>query len=81
MQALVAEWLDDYAALFVDADTRSPGDPHQLRLCGGAAAVFADRTDYALMMHVATLAAMKPADSSGNVGFRCVKDEQQKERS
>lgn len=81
MHALVAEWVDDYAAMFVDADARNPGGTSLLRLCGGAAAAFADHADYALMMRVATLAALKPADSSANVGFRCVKDDPAKERS
>lgn len=81
MHVLVAEWVDDYAAMFVDADARNPGDSSLLRLCGGAAAAFASRTDYTLMMRVATLAALKPADSSANVGFRCVKDDQPKEHA
>lgn len=81
MHVLVAEWVDDYAAMFIGADTRNPGDTSLLRLCGGAAAAFAEHADYALMMRVATLAALKPADSSANVGFRCVKDDQEKEHS
>ena len=81
MHTQVAEWVDDYASMFLDADARNPIEPDLLRLCGGAAAAFADRTDYALMMRVATLAALKPADSSGSVGFRCVKDDAEKEHS
>lgn len=81
MHALVAEWVDDYATMFVDTDARSPGDANLLRLCGGAAAAFVDRTDYALLMRVATLAALKPAESSGTVGFRCAKDDAPSERA
>ncbi|TAM08039.1 MAG: formylglycine-generating enzyme family protein [Paraburkholderia sp.] len=73
MHSLVGEWVNDYAALFVNADTRAPGGTGQLQLCGGAALAFVDRTDYALLMRVAALAALAPADSA-NVGFRCVKD-------
>jgi sulfatase modifying factor 1 len=73
--ALVGEWVEDYAALFVDADARSSGETGLLRLCGGAALAFVDRTEYALIMRVAALAALAPADSSRSVGFRCVKDE------
>jgi formylglycine-generating enzyme required for sulfatase activity len=74
MHALVGEWVDDYAALFADVDTRNPGENSELRLCGGAALGFIDRTDYTLMMRVAALSALTPADSSSSVGFRCVRD-------
>ena len=74
MHALTGEWVDDYAALFANTDTRNPGENSELGLCGGAALAFIDRTDYTLMMRVAALSALKPADSSRSVGFRCVKD-------
>jgi formylglycine-generating enzyme len=74
MHKLVGEWVDDYAALFADTDARDPGDSNALRLCGGAALAFSDRTDFSLLMRVAALTAMTPADSSSSVGFRCVKD-------
>lgn len=73
MHSLVGEWVDDYAALFVNSDARSNDDSQQLRLCGGSALAFSDRGDYALMMRVALLSSLAPTDSS-NVGFRCVKD-------
>lgn len=74
MHALTGEWVDNYAALFADADARNPGENSELRLCGGAALAFVDRTDYRLLMRVAALSALKPADSSRSVGFRCVKN-------
>lgn len=74
MRTLVWEWVDDYAALFVDSDARQPGEASLLGLCGGAALAFADRSDYALLMRVAALAALAPADGADNVGFRCVQD-------
>ncbi len=74
MNTLVWEWVDDYAAMFVNADARDPGPENLLKLCGGAALAFANRAAYPLMMRVAALAAMKPTDESGNLGFRCVRD-------
>ncbi|RQH03860.1 formylglycine-generating enzyme family protein [Paraburkholderia dinghuensis] len=74
MHTLVGEWVDDYASLFADADGRSPGGSNELRLCGGGALAFSDRTDFSLIMRVSALAAMTPIDSSSSVGFRCVKD-------
>ncbi|MDQ2780535.1 MAG: formylglycine-generating enzyme family protein, partial [Pseudomonadota bacterium] len=62
------------AALFPNADSRAPGGAPSLALCGGSALVFADKNEYALMMRVATLSALKPADSTVQVGFRCVRD-------
>ncbi len=77
MNALVWEWVDDYAAMFVNADARDPDRQNLLGFCGGAALAFDNRSAYALMMRVAALSAMGPADSSGNIGFRCVRDMQQ----
>ena len=74
MNTLVWEWVDDYAAMFVNADARDPGQGNLLKLCGGSALAFENRAAYPLMMRVAALAAMRPADVSGNIGFRCVRD-------
>ena len=74
MNSLVWEWVGDYAALFVNADARNPDRQNLLQLCGGSALAFSDRSAYPLMMRVAALSAMQPADVSGNIGFRCVRD-------
>ncbi len=74
LNSLIWEWTGDYAALFPNADSRAPGGAPSLALCGGSALVFADKNEYALMMRVATLSALKPADSTVQVGFRCVRD-------
>ena len=71
---LVWEWTGDYAAMFPDADTRAPGGGAGLRLCGGSALAFADREQYALVMRVAALTALKPMAGAPRVGFRCVRD-------
>lgn len=74
MNTLVWEWVDDYEAMFVNADARDPDQSNLLQLCGGAALAFENHADYPLMMRVAALSAMKPTDASGNIGFRCVRD-------
>ncbi|MHB8667328.1 MAG: formylglycine-generating enzyme family protein [Burkholderiales bacterium] len=74
MNALVWEWVDDYTAMFVNADARDPGQASLLKLCGGSALAFENRAAYPIMMRVAALSAMKPVDASGNIGFRCVRD-------
>lgn len=74
LNRLIWEWTGDYAAMFPNADSRASGGAPSLALCGGSALAFADKNEYALMMRVATLSALKPADSTAQVGFRCVRD-------
>ncbi|MDE1898567.1 MAG: formylglycine-generating enzyme family protein [Xanthomonadaceae bacterium] len=74
LNRLLWEWTGDYAAMFPDADARVPGAGASLALCGGSALAFADKNQYALMMRVAALTALKPADAASRVGFRCVRD-------
>ncbi|MDE1893837.1 MAG: formylglycine-generating enzyme family protein [Xanthomonadaceae bacterium] len=71
---LLWEWTGDYAAMFPNADARVAGNSATLALCGGSALAFADKNEYALMMRVAALTALKPVDVAPRVGFRCVRD-------
>ena len=74
LNRLLWEWTGDYAAMFPNADARVPGAGASLALCGGSALAFADKNQFALMMRVAALTALKPADDAPRVGFRCVRD-------
>lgn len=74
LNRLLWEWTGDYAAMFPNADARVPGAGPSLALCGGSALAFADKNQFALMMRVAALTALKPADDAPRVGFRCVRD-------
>lgn len=74
LNRLLWEWTGDYAAMFPNADARVPGSVANLALCGGSALAFADKNQYALMMRVAALATLRPADTTSRVGFRCVRD-------
>lgn len=71
---LIWEWTEDYAAMFPNPDARVPGVGALLALCGGSALAFDDKDQYALIMRVAAIAALKPADDAVRVGFRCVRD-------
>jgi formylglycine-generating enzyme required for sulfatase activity len=73
LNRLLWEWTGDYAAMFPNADARVAGVDPVLALCGGSALAFADKNQYALMMGIAALAALKPADDAPRVGFRCVR--------
>jgi formylglycine-generating enzyme required for sulfatase activity len=74
LNTLLWEWTEDYAAMFPNADARVPGAAANLALCGGSALAFADKNQYALMMRVAALSALRPVDDAPRVGFRCVRD-------
>ena len=74
LNRLLWEWTGDYAAMFPNADARVPGAGASLALCGGSALAFADKNQFALMMRVAALTALKPAADAPRVGFRCVRD-------
>lgn len=74
LNRLLWEWTGDYGAMFPNADARVAGVDPVLALCGGSALAFSDKNEYALMMDVAALAALKPADDAPRVGFRCVRE-------
>ncbi|MES2319346.1 MAG: formylglycine-generating enzyme family protein [Pseudomonadota bacterium] len=75
MHGLVWEWVEDYSAMFVNADSRSQGTGKQLDYCGGAAVSLGDRRNYAVLMRVALLAAMEGAQDGPFLGFRCARDQ------
>ncbi len=75
MHGLVWEWVEDYSALFVNADSRAQGTAKQLDYCGGAAVSLGDRRNYAVLMRVALLAAMEGAQDAPFLGFRCARDQ------
>lgn len=73
MHGLVWEWVEDYSALFVNADSRTQDPRKQLDYCGGAALSLGDRRNYAVLMRIALLAAMEGAQDGGYLGFRCAR--------
>lgn len=74
LHQLVWEWVDDFNALFVNADSRSQGEQKLLDYCGAGALSLGDRDNYAVLMRVALLAALEGNDSGANLGFRCAQD-------
>jgi formylglycine-generating enzyme required for sulfatase activity len=59
LHGLIWEWVDDFNALLVDADSRNDGDADTLRFCGAGALSIQDRENYAVMMHVALLSSLQ----------------------
>jgi len=76
LHGLIWEWVDDFNALLVNADSRSAGDPDRLKFCGAGALDLQDRQNYAVLMRVALLSSLGAADSTGSLGFRCVREVQ-----
>mgnify|MGYP003769996717 CR=1 FL=1 len=74
LHGLIWEWVEDYASLMVSADNREQGDPDLLRFCGAGALSMQDRENYAVLMRVAMLSALKAVDTTRNLGFRCARD-------
>lgn len=70
---LVWEWVDDFNALMVASDSREQGDPDLLKFCGAGAISLQEKENYAVLMRIAMLSALKAADTTNNMGFRCAK--------
>jgi sulfatase modifying factor 1 len=73
LHGVVWEWVDDFNALLVDADSRSGGDPDKLKFCGAGAIDLQQRENYAVLMRVALLSSLNATDSTSSLGFRCVR--------
>ena len=73
LHGLVWEWVDDFNALFIAGDSRTQGDPDKLKFCGAGALNIIDRDSYAVLMRIALLSSLKAADTTGTLGFRCVR--------
>jgi formylglycine-generating enzyme required for sulfatase activity len=73
LHGLVWEWVDDFNALLVDADSRTGNDPDKLKFCGAGAINLKQRENYAILMRIALLSSLKGSDSTGSLGFRCAR--------
>lgn len=73
LHGLIWEWVDDFNALLVSADSRNQGDPDQLQYCGAGAISLQDRENFAILMRVALLSSLSGADSTNDLGFRCAR--------
>ena len=74
MHGLVWEWVEDFNALIVSADSREQGDPDKLKFCGEGALSLADRENYALLMRIAFLSSLEARSTARSLGFRCAED-------
>lgn len=75
LHGLTWEWVEDFNGLFVSADSRTQNEAKQLEFCGGAALSLGDKTNYAILIRLALLAAMEANQGGNYLGFRCVREE------
>ena len=68
------EWVADFNALLISADSRTQGDPDRLQFCGAGAISLQNKEDYAILMRVAFLSALGGASTTDHLGFRCARD-------
>lgn len=73
MHGLIWEWVDDFNALLVSADSRTQGDPDKVQFCGAGAISLKSRDNYAVLMRIALLSSLNAADTTNNLGFRCAR--------
>lgn len=73
IHGMVWEWVDDFNALLISADSRNQGDPDKLQFCGAGAISLQDRENYAVLMRVALLSSLAGSDTTENLGFRCAR--------
>jgi formylglycine-generating enzyme len=71
MHGLVWEWIDDFSAALVDADSRTPD---RKVFCGGAGATSRDTAAYATFMRIALRSSLDARSTTAVLGFRCAYD-------
>jgi formylglycine-generating enzyme required for sulfatase activity len=73
LHGLVWEWVEDFNTLLADGEGRNSEDADTLRSCGAGALGIQDRSNYAVMMHVALLSSLQATYTTASLGFRCVR--------
>ena len=72
MHGLVWEWIEDFSASLVAADSRTP---NRNVFCGGAGATSRDASAYATFMRIALRSSLDARSTTSALGFRCAYDE------
>ena len=74
LHGLVWEWVYDFGASLVTADSREKGEVDKNRFCGGAGANATDPSDYAAFMRIAFRSSLEARYTTSRLGFRCARD-------
>lgn len=73
LNGLIWEWVDDFNALLVGEDGRDQDGADKLKFCGAGALSMREKENYATLMRVAMLSALKASDTTRTMGFRCAR--------
>jgi formylglycine-generating enzyme required for sulfatase activity len=65
LHGLVWEWVQDANSLMSSDEAQ--------KFCGGGALTLRQKENFAVLMRVATLTSLKPADTTRSLGFRCAR--------
>lgn len=65
IHGLVWEWVQDANSLMSNDEAQ--------KFCGGGALTLRQKENFAVLMRVATLTSLRPADSTHTLGFRCAR--------
>jgi formylglycine-generating enzyme len=75
LNGLVWEWVEDFNAMMVGADSRDQDGADKFKFCGAGAITMEQKENYATLMRVAMLSSLKATDTTVNLGFRCAKSD------
>lgn len=73
MHGVIWEWVEDFNASLVSADSRQERDRERERFCGGAAVGAEDVKDYATFMRFALRGSLEASYALHHLGFRCAR--------
>jgi len=73
LNGLVWEWVSDFNALLVGADSRDQDGADKMKFCGAGALSMQQKENYATLMRVAMLSSLKASDTVTTMGFRCAR--------
>lgn len=75
MHGLIWEWVDDFASVIIQGDSRDENDTDKNLFCGAGALKAKNPNEYATFMRFAFRSSLKAQYTTLNLGFRCVYDE------
>ncbi len=73
LHGVLWEWVEDFDASLVSADSRRSGDREADLFCGGAAAAAGDPSDYATFMRFGFRSSLEATHALHHLGFRCAR--------
>lgn len=76
VHGLIWEWTEDFNTAFVTGESRGDSSLEKSMFCGAGATGSADPSDYAAFMRFGFRSSLKGNYTVGNLGFRCVKENQ-----